>query len=115
MRARESARILIEGEYVFLWGDDFNLGPHHLRVADVLSCVGICAVESGSAWAWDIAFRSRGDYSDLLQKPKLVGKEFFNCPRSQVPGGDHGISNRWQERSIASSPRTQSPASSFPA
>jgi site-specific DNA-methyltransferase (adenine-specific) len=86
---REMARVLAPSGYVMLWADTFNIcEAHHLRVRDVLPCVGLLAWDS-LRMGMGYRLRSRGDYLLVLQKEPM---------RAKATWRDHGIANRWSEK-----------------
>jgi site-specific DNA-methyltransferase (adenine-specific) len=86
---RELARVLAPSGYVMLWADTFNIcEAHHLRVADVLSCVGLLAWDS-LRMGMGYRLRSRGDFLLVLQKKPLHAKATWR---------DHSIPTRWSEK-----------------
>jgi site-specific DNA-methyltransferase (adenine-specific) len=86
---REIARVLAPSGYLMAWTDTFNLcQAHHLRVADVLTCVDLIAWDNlrpGNGYR----ARRRGDYLAVLQKPPI---------RAKATWRDHGIPTRWPEK-----------------
>jgi site-specific DNA-methyltransferase (adenine-specific) len=86
---REVARVLKPSSYCMLWADAYNLcQAHHLRVADVLPVVDVIAWDS-LRMGMGKRTRRRGDNLLILQKPPIVAKTWR----------DHGIPNRWAEKS----------------
>ena len=95
---REIARVLTPSGYFMLWTDTFNLcQAHHLRIADVLSCVDLIAWDNQRPGNGHRT-RHRGTHLLVLQKPPLAAKATWP---------DRGVPDRWIERIIR--PRSQHP------
>jgi site-specific DNA-methyltransferase (adenine-specific) len=86
---REVARALMPSGYLMLWQNAFGLVQgHHLRIADVLSCVDLIAWDN-QAMGMGYRARRRGDYLVILQKQPIKAKATWR---------DHGIPDRWVEK-----------------
>jgi site-specific DNA-methyltransferase (adenine-specific) len=86
---RELARVLVPSGYIFLWADTFNIcEAHHLRVRDVLPCVGLLAWDN-ERMGMGYRLRSRGNYLLILQKEPQLAKTTWR---------DHSLPNRWAEK-----------------
>jgi site-specific DNA-methyltransferase (adenine-specific) len=100
---RETARVLRPLGYLMLWADTFNLcQAHHLRVADVMTCVDLIAWDNQRPGRGHRT-RHRGSYLLVLQKPRRQRPQLV--ARATWP--DRGIPDRWIERIIR--PRSQHP------
>jgi site-specific DNA-methyltransferase (adenine-specific) len=87
---RQAACVLRPSGYLMLWADAFNLcQAHHLRIADVLSCVDLIAWDKGGNFGNGPRSRRRGSYLLVLQKPPIVAKKTWT---------DHAIADRWTEQ-----------------
>jgi site-specific DNA-methyltransferase (adenine-specific) len=86
---REIARVLRPSGYLMLWADTFNLcQAHHLRIADVLTCVDLLSWDNQRT-GMGYRLRRRGGYLLVLQKPPL---------RAKATWRDHAIPDRWSEK-----------------
>jgi site-specific DNA-methyltransferase (adenine-specific) len=98
---REAARVLRPSGYLLQWVDDYRLGQaFHLRIADVLECVSICAWNS-LRLGMGYRFRNQGDHLLALQKRPL---------RAKATWRDNGIPARWAEKADRNSHPHAKPA-----
>ena len=96
--SREAVRVLRPSGYLLRWTDEFHLcEADHLRIKDVIRCVGVIAWDNLRPGNGNRA-RHRGTYLLILQKEPCKAKATWR---------DRGIPDRWVERIIH--PQSQHP------